>query len=418
MRISLMFAGVALTLGTAQAQFGAPTGMEIPVETIVANNGCLGVCRTEVNGQERFWVSARAPGSIAGNPHLLYEFDRQGNLLGTYNQPTVYTTTNVWGIRDMAFDGQYIYGGQENTQTLPNPNTVYAFDPVSRTYVHSADIVLIAPAFPTTRALAFNPVTNRFYTSNFGGAAYEFDRTGAVLSTITSTAGAMYGAGYDLAGNAYWQFGQTGAHTTNYGTVFNAYDLNTGLGNQDVNKTYGDITHNTSGAPNVGGIAGGMETYYRNGKLYAISLTQGTPDSIVEIALDLNSGTTCSAGGSGPAGHTLSGGAPWSGNAAFNLNLVNAPGLAGGISLLFLSAPGAFPIPLPAPFGAGCNLLLSPSPLIFMGNSVVGPNGSATYPLPLPAGLPIHTGLAFQSIILNAVFSAGATSQLTQFATK
>ena len=418
MRSYLMFAGVALTFGTANAQFGAPTGMEIPVETIAANVGCLGVCRTDVNGQERFWVSAREPGSVAGNPHKLYEFDRQGNLLGTYNQPTTYTTTNTWGIRDMAFDGQYIYGGQENAATLPNLNTVYAFDPVTRAYVPSADIVLQAPAWPVTRALAYNPVTQRFYTSNFGGAAYEFDRSGLTLATISSGAGAMYGAGYDLAANLYWQFGQSGAHNTNIGTVFNAYDVGLGVGLNNTNKTYGDITHNTSAAPNIGGIAGGMETYFRNGKLYAVYLTQATPDSIIEIALDLNNGVTCTAGGTGPARHNLNGGAPWSGNATLTLDVVNAPGFAGGIGLLFLSAPGAFPIPLPAPFGGGCNLLLGLSPFIFMGNTVIGAGGSGSFPMPLPAGLPIHTNLSFQTLMLNAVFSAGASSQEVDFATK
>ena len=157
MRNHFLFAGLACALSSTQAspQCGLPTGLRIPVETVTTNLGCLGVARTNYNGEERFWVTARALVLANGQPHLLYEFDRAGTLKATYNQPPVmvYGATNTWGIRDLAYDGRYLFGGAENAAT---GNKVFAFDVAAKVWDGTKDVTLVAPAWTVTRALTYS----------------------------------------------------------------------------------------------------------------------------------------------------------------------------------------------------------------------------------------------------------------------
>ena len=53
-------------------------------------------------------------GSGAGGPNLLYKFDLDGNYVGSLTQPS----TSVFGWYDLAWDGQYLYGGQDGSATI------------------------------------------------------------------------------------------------------------------------------------------------------------------------------------------------------------------------------------------------------------------------------------------------------------
>ncbi|MDK9699972.1 MAG: C25 family cysteine peptidase [bacterium] len=71
--------------------------------TITGDMGLLGV---EFDGQN-FWVTGA---NTWQNPNKLYKFDRDGNLLTSYNQPD---TLSIYGWRDLAWDGTYLYGSSD-----------------------------------------------------------------------------------------------------------------------------------------------------------------------------------------------------------------------------------------------------------------------------------------------------------------
>lgn len=407
---------VAALADQAAAQYGAPiAGRKIPIDPLVGGNqGSLGVCRTNEAGVgERWWVSARAyqSGTITG-PHKLYEINPNTTpptLVATYNQPTTYSTTNAWGMRDLATDGQYIYGGQENAAS---GNKVFAFQLSSRTFTPAADITLLAPPLTVIRALGYDSVRDQFYTSNFGGSAWTFNRGGAFQGGVGYASGAtsMYGAAYDAVEDRYHQFGQGGDSDPNpnrvVGVVISQFDPVNLVGLGTTNKTWGDLTvAYTVTAP--GGIAGGMDTYVVNGKTFGLYLTQANIDTVYELAMDVNYGGAC-----GPLNQIITepwgiavNGAPGAGNAAFRLGVRN--GFANGIVITFLGLPGPA-IPIGGIFGA-CSWNMQFAPMFNIGVGATDGSGTGSVPVPLTA---VGGGWSatFEHIIVDATLTAAQTS--------
>jgi hypothetical protein len=143
---------------------------------------------------DHYWVTGR---SLTDNVKNLYKFDRNGNLVATYPQGT----TSVFGWRDLAFDGTYLYTSDENEFAKIDPAT-------------GAKVgTLPKPAGQTVlRGLAFDPATRTFWTKNFGGALVHFDSTGATLGTFTNAL-AAYGLAWDRwspGGPFLWMWSQNG----------------------------------------------------------------------------------------------------------------------------------------------------------------------------------------------------------------
>jgi|GEM_PF-1223808 hypothetical protein len=163
-------------------------------QTPTGDEACLGI---EFDGRY-FWVTGRHP---VDGVHKFHKFDAQGNYIESYDQGT----TSTWGVRDLAWDGEYLYGSDESG--------LYIIDT-------TGSIVGNLPA-PSgfslpCRALAWDPVSDHFWTANFSSNIVEFDRSGTVINTYSNTL-SIYGMAWDNAsadGPWLWVFSQDGAPAT------------------------------------------------------------------------------------------------------------------------------------------------------------------------------------------------------------
>jgi hypothetical protein len=105
-----------------------------------------------------------------------------------------------WGWRDLAWDGQYLYGSENYSVVQIDPATGLA-----------TGVTIPGPTGPC-RALAYDPASDHFFTANFSTSIWEFDRTGAVINTWANTK-AIYGLAWDdlsEGGPWLWVFSQDG----------------------------------------------------------------------------------------------------------------------------------------------------------------------------------------------------------------
>ncbi|MCD4791229.1 MAG: hypothetical protein K8R37_14645, partial [Bacteroidales bacterium] len=141
--------------------------------------------------------------------NMLYKFDISGNLLNSYSQGT----SSSWGMRDMAFDGTYLYAGDNNGFYRINPSD----GNVTTLFTSTLGISVI-------RALAYNPGSGHFYAANWDTQIVEFDAGGTQHATYTAPGlTGMYGLGYDEINDVLWIHNRTGTPET----TFYEYDLNT-----------------------------------------------------------------------------------------------------------------------------------------------------------------------------------------------
>jgi hypothetical protein len=154
---------------------------------------CLGI---EFDGT-CFWVTGRYP-DPGDDIHKLHKFDRDGNYIESFDQGT-YST---WGWRDLAFDGTYLYGSDENELAV--------IDPVSGQKVD--EIPMPSGINPPMRALAHDPETDHFWAANFNSNIIEFNRSGQTLASYANDY-AAYGMAWDdisEGGPWLWVFSQDG----------------------------------------------------------------------------------------------------------------------------------------------------------------------------------------------------------------
>jgi hypothetical protein len=152
---------------------------------------CLGV---EYDGTY-FWVTGRHP---SDEIHKLHKFDHNGNYIESFDQGT----SSTFGWRDMAFDGTYLYSSDENEFAQIDPTTG----------LKVATLPMPTGFAPPLRGLAYDPVTDHFWTVNFNSPIIEFTREGDVINTYPNTLNA-YGLAWDnvSAGGPYlWVFSQDG----------------------------------------------------------------------------------------------------------------------------------------------------------------------------------------------------------------
>jgi hypothetical protein len=225
---------------------------EHDAETPTGDNQCLGV---EFDGTY-FWVTG---GNASNDPNKLYKFDTSGNLISTYNQPG---HSESWGWRDLTFDGTYLYASVDNF--------VDQIDPATGTYTGTS---LPGPESPN-RALAYDPVTDHFWTANFRSAIYEFARDGTIINTFAQPY-PIYGLAWDdvsEGGPWLWVYDQEqendhSCHIRQFDPVSGEY---TGV-------EFTGVQHN----PGYGtgfDMAGGAAFYEDGGVGIFVGLTQNTPD--------------------------------------------------------------------------------------------------------------------------------------------
>ena len=223
----------------------------INVEAPTGDYQCLGV--EWADGY--WWVTG---GNNGSDPNKLYKLDEGGNLVASYDQPA---SCSVWGGRDLAYDGTYLYTGCDDGQ-------VHQFDPVAEAWVGSFPGPIAPP-----RALAYDPNTDHFWTASWSSNIYEFDRNGTVIHQWPDTYTGKYGMAWDSyspTGPYLWVWTQNpGVVAAQY--YFDGSNLTpTGLVWQGVN-------------PGTD-IAGGATTVPDHpaylGQLLFAGLHQATPDTV------------------------------------------------------------------------------------------------------------------------------------------
>jgi hypothetical protein len=227
------------------------------VETAVTDFQCVGV--EYVN--DILWVTAGNSGLTVNN---LYKYSVSGltiTFVDSFPQPT----TSIWGWRDLAYDGTYMYAGDDNT-------TIHAINPATGALVPGMNIPRPA-GLACTRALAYDPVSDSFWSGNFAANMVNFTRTGSIIWQGAPPAGwsAVYGMTWDAVspgGPFLWIHDQTGTPQTTL-------------------RQYNPVTHAATGlnhqVPMLSGltaqIAGGltMTSQWNETHHTFIGLVQGTP---------------------------------------------------------------------------------------------------------------------------------------------
>ncbi|MCF8367628.1 MAG: carboxypeptidase regulatory-like domain-containing protein [Bacteroidales bacterium] len=212
--------------------------------------GAAGNAGAECDGQ--YYYSTR----WASN--LIHKYDLDGNLIEEFSIP------GVTGLRDLAFDGTYMYGGAAGA-------VIFEMDFVTKTLVSSISNAGQA------RSIAYDEGNDAFWITNFGSDAWLIDKSGATLNTVpNATLGlaGMYGSAYDnTTGSPYlWIFDQgAGAGSAQ---LIHQFDLTT------LTMTGFSYDVLTDLGPNASAIAGGLfmvDNVYPG--LWSIGgLLQGTPD--------------------------------------------------------------------------------------------------------------------------------------------
>ncbi len=147
--------------------------------------------------QFNYDISALAPGiySIYGS-----EFDGQYFYLTRWNAPKIFRVNKAGtqidsfdvtglpsgGFRDLAFDGQYLYGSNNST-------TVYRIDRTT----FAATAVFTSPV--AVRGISYDPNQDAFWVANWSTDIVLVSRTGATLYTIPASQHGFTG----MSGNAY-----------------------------------------------------------------------------------------------------------------------------------------------------------------------------------------------------------------------
>ncbi|HRZ77217.1 MAG TPA: hypothetical protein P5248_07610, partial [Bacteroidales bacterium] len=190
--------------------------------------GATGLAGVECNGVNFF----AAEWGSAGH-RTLFKLTMTGQYVDSIS--TAFTGSTTAGLRDLAWDGTYLYGGIAT-------NAIYCFD-VNGTYIST----ITSPT--AVRAIAYDEVSDAFWVNNFSTNFILVSRTGVALDTI-ATPPSCYGAAYDnvTAGGPYlWLF--TGTSSATNTCAVERFSIATGLGT--------GVTHSVSGDLGAG-ISGGL----------------------------------------------------------------------------------------------------------------------------------------------------------------
>jgi len=209
---------------------------------VTLSSGAAGNAGAEFNGT--YYYSTR----WAAN--LIHEYDLAGTMLRAFSVP------GVSGLRDLAYDGTYFYGGAASS-------AIYKMS-----FTPPALISTITGSFQS-RAIAYDEDEDQFYCSNWGDPVWIVQRNGSISGTINLvTTVSTYGFAYETMCSGdptLWVFDQgSGANFPQY---IHQWDLTAG--------SYTGVTHDVAADfPGTAGIAGGL--YFFNGTLGG--LLQGIPD--------------------------------------------------------------------------------------------------------------------------------------------
>ena len=199
-------------------------------------SGLTGLAGGESDG-EFIYAPVWSANSIA-------KFNPDGTFVETFTIP------GVSGLRDLAFDGTYMYGAAAAT-------TVWKMDFTNHTLIST----ITAPV--AVRAIAYDADANGFWANNWSTDLTLFDMSGAILDVIPGPP-SIYGLAWDGAtdgGPFLWMFEGT---TSGGGCWVSQWDIATG------GPT--GVQHSVSDDFGSAGIAGGL---YFNGDIVSGKWTLG-----------------------------------------------------------------------------------------------------------------------------------------------
>lgn len=207
-------------------------------------SGMTGIAGAECDGQF-FYVTKWASSDIA-------KFDLNGNYIETFS------IAGVSGLRDLAYDGQYFYGGAAST-------TIYKMDFASKQLIGTI-------SSPTAvRAIAYDSDQDGFWVNNWSTDMTLVGRDGTQKDVISGPP-SMYGAAYDNVsdGGPYiWFFSGT---SSGGGCQIEQYSIAT--------HAPTGLTYSVSDVLGSGAIAGGLfiQSGIVDGMVTIGGLAQSTPD--------------------------------------------------------------------------------------------------------------------------------------------
>ncbi len=163
--------------------------------------------------------------------NLIHKYDMAGNLIEEFSIP------GVSGLRDLAFDGTYFYGGAA-------ANTIYQMDFVTKTLIGT----ISSPV--AVRFIAYDEASDAFWCGTWTDNPTLVSRSGANLGSFTTGLSGQYGAAYDPTGPYLWIFDQGGGICPGSMMIIQ-YDIASGTATGVAHDACDDLTD---------GIAGGLFT--------------------------------------------------------------------------------------------------------------------------------------------------------------
>lgn len=194
------FAELSTDRGPIQAPVTYPT-IDDPWDIVFWTNAQATTTDDQLLGCEyaggHFYVSGGG-GTSGIIPNTVWVLNPDGTLAFSFLQ----WSSAGWGWRDLAYDGTYLYGSDDFV--------VDAFD-LNGNPVPAMNIT--GPLNPA-RALAYDPITDSFWTQSFSSPCYNFNRAGGVIWSGSSGATAAYGMMWDENTNMLWIYDQSGNPAT------------------------------------------------------------------------------------------------------------------------------------------------------------------------------------------------------------
>ncbi|MGQ9804546.1 MAG: T9SS type A sorting domain-containing protein [Chlorobiales bacterium] len=211
--------------------------------------------------------------SLGGATNKMFRARLDGTLRDSFS---VANYTLASGIRDLAWDGRFMYGGNAG-------NAIVRIDTGSLAVVKTITLSGV-PGGVSVRGIAYDPVRNGFWVCAFNGPIVCVDTNGALIpgAQITNTLEGKYGLAYDnfTTGGPYlWAFNQSGAGQN---ASLYQFDLNT-LQQVGTPFNVGTVITNAGPDPIAGGlfIAEGIVP----GKSTIGGVLQGAPDRLFGLEL-------------------------------------------------------------------------------------------------------------------------------------
>ncbi|HPI31341.1 MAG TPA: T9SS type A sorting domain-containing protein [Bacteroidales bacterium] len=244
------------TIGFVNSLNGPKALFDLLFEYPVITTGTAGV---ETDGQ--FFYVTR------WNANLFYKYNLTGVLVDSFS------ITGAGNIRDLAYDGQYFYGGSAS-------NIIYKMDFSTNTLVGT----ITCPAGTVVRHIAYDPVNNGFWCGNWDTDFSLISMTGTLLNTIPATTHLqtdIYGSAYDgyTPGGPYlWLYRQTTTNVNDLAQVTIAtgaptavtFDVATVVTGLTQDNSAGGLCISNQVVPNTAALIGVAQ----NGKLWGLELME------------------------------------------------------------------------------------------------------------------------------------------------